>query len=242
MACVETASKALALDPDNSRFKDIREQAQTELEKSHQQEELAAAATSQLENQDYEAAQKTAAEGLQLDLNRGRLREIPKLAEEGIAEWERAVKRPPRRKLVFLAAAASAVLAVALYFSLREEALRVDGETATTSDTLKTLLGVSPTATAAATTSPDAAETLLELPPMTIPSATALPDTPEPSLEASPTKTSPLGEDEPELAAAERANLAEVLKLLGKLEEAYGRLPKARLDGDERDPFPASWG
>ncbi len=221
MACVETASKALALDPDNSRFKDIREQDQTELEKSHQQEELAAAATSQLENRDYETAQKTAAEGLQLDLNRGRLREIPKLAEEGIAERERAVRWPPRRELVFLAAAASAVLAVALYFALREEALRVDGETATTSDTLKTLLGVSPTATAAATTSPDAAETLLE---------------------ASPTKTSPLGEDEPELAAAERANLSEVLKLMGKLEEAYGRLPKARLDGDERDPFPASWG
>jgi len=221
VACVETASKALALDPDNSRFKDIREQDQTELEKSHQQEELAAAATSQLENRDYETAQKTAAEGLQLDLNRGRLREIPKLAEEGIAERERAVRWPPRRELVFLAAAASAVLAVALYFALREEALRVDGETATTSDTLKTLLGVSPTATAAATTSPDAAETLLE---------------------ASPTKTSPLGEDEPELAAAERANLSEVLKLMGKLEEAYGRLPKARLDGDERDPFPASWG
>ena len=126
LACLETVSKGLELHPNSSRFTDIRDQAQAELDKKHKQEELAAVATGHLENQDYEAAQKVAAEGLQLDLNHSKLRGILKLAEEGIAERARTVRRPPQRKLVFPAVAASVLLAVVLYFALREEAPEVD--------------------------------------------------------------------------------------------------------------------
>ncbi len=126
LACVDTVSKALELHPSSSRFTDIRDQAQAELDKKHKQKELAAVATGHLENQDYEAAQKVAAEGLQLDLNHSRLREILKLAEEGIAEQDRVVGRPPRRKLLLPAVAASVLLAVVLHFALREKAPEVD--------------------------------------------------------------------------------------------------------------------
>ncbi len=120
-ARLETASRALELNPDSSRFKEIQERALADLEKKQRLEQTLTIASGHLEDQDFETSQAVAAEGLQLDPDHSGLRGILALSEERIAERDRAGRRPSRRKWVYTAVAAIAVLVIGLYFALPEE-------------------------------------------------------------------------------------------------------------------------